>query len=70
MFVSTPCATFLSPHPDEERWQTIGLVGQVVIFIVHTWPTYNQERDEEIGRIISARKATNYEKRAYEEGEF
>lgn len=58
------------PCTDEERWQTIGQVGQVTIFVVHTWPVYDQERDEEVGRIISARKATTHERREYEEGEF
>ena len=29
----------------------------VSIIVVHTWPTYETERDKEIGRIISARKA-------------
>ena len=58
------------PYLDEERWQTIGLIGQVTIFVVHTWPVYDLESDEEVGRIISARKATTYERRAYEEDDF
>lgn len=57
-------------YPDEERWQTIGLIAQVHIFVVHTSPVYDLENNEEIGRIISTRKATNYEKRAYEEDDF
>ena len=56
----------LDPHPDEERWQTVGRIGQVTVFVVHTWP----EGRDEIGRIISARKATAHERRAYEEGDF
>ena len=48
------------PHPD--RWQTLGCVGQVCLFVVHTW-----DQAEEAGRIISARKATRYERRQYEE---
>jgi uncharacterized DUF497 family protein len=59
-----------APYPDEERWQTIGNISQVTIFVVHTWPVYAPESDEEIGRIISARKATTYERRAYEEDDF
>ena len=51
----------------EERWQTLGRVGQVLIFVVHTWP---EGEGHETGRIISARKATPHERRAYEEGEF
>ncbi|MGA7713823.1 MAG: BrnT family toxin [Rhizomicrobium sp.] len=55
------------PESEEERWQTVGMVGTVVLFVVHTWPE-PEENGEEIGRIISARKATAREKRAYEEG--
>lgn len=58
------------PYPDEERWQTIGKISQVTIFVVHTSPIYDQESKEEIGRIISARKATTYERRVYEEDDF
>jgi uncharacterized protein len=58
------------PDPSEERWQTIGLIGQVVVFVVHTWPELDPETGEEAGRILSARKATSHERRAYEEGEF
>jgi uncharacterized protein len=55
--------------PDEERWQTVGEVGGVALFVVHTWPEPDGS-GEEIGRIISARKATSHERRAYEKGEF
>ena len=51
------------PHPDGDRWNTIGKVGPVLLFVVHTWP----EGDDEVGRIISARKATAHERKAYEE---
>jgi uncharacterized protein (DUF4415 family) len=27
------------PHPDGDRWHTIGLVGSVLLLVVHTWPT-------------------------------
>ena len=57
-------------HPDGNRWQTVGLVTTVVLFVVHTWPEPNPITGEEIGRIISARKATSHERRAYEEGNF
>jgi uncharacterized DUF497 family protein len=48
----------------EERWQTLGCAGGVVILLVaHTW----READgEEVVRIISARKATVQERRRYE----
>jgi uncharacterized DUF497 family protein len=58
------------PHPDHDRWQTVGLVTTVVLFVVHTWPEVAPGADEEVGRIISARKATSHERRAYEEGNF
>jgi len=50
----------------EERWQTLGMVGNVVVLLVaHTFA----ERDgEEVARIISARKATRKERQRYEEG--
>jgi uncharacterized DUF497 family protein len=57
------------PHPDGDRWHTIGLVGPVLLLVVHTWPEGSEE-GEPIGRIISARKATAHERRAYEEGNF
>ena len=56
-------------HPDDDRWHTIGLVGPVVLLVVHTWPE-ESEFGEQVGRIISARKATAGERRAYEEGNF
>jgi hypothetical protein len=58
------------PFPNEERWQTVSLAGYAIIFVVHTSPEYESENGEIIGRIISARKATKYERRAYEEGHF
>ena len=58
------------PDPREERWQTIGMIGQVVVFVVHTWPEPDLATGEDVGRIISARKATAHERRAYEEGAF
>jgi uncharacterized protein len=56
------------PYPGEERWQTIGLIGQMTVFVVHTWPKLDPTTGEETGRIISARRATAHERRAYEEG--
>jgi uncharacterized DUF497 family protein len=50
----------------EERWQTIGLAGGLVILLVaHTWR--DDETCEEVVRIISARKATSIERRMYEQ---
>ncbi len=60
----------VDPHPDGDRWQTVGLVGMIFLFVVHTWPEPDPVTGDEVGRIISARKATAHERRAYEEGEF
>src|SRR5713226_9222759 len=49
----------------EERWQTLGMIGgAIVVVVAHT---YREEDGEEVIRIISARKATSPERRAYEE---
>jgi uncharacterized DUF497 family protein len=49
----------------EERWQTLGLIGpHVIILVAHT---YEDEHGEETIRIISARKATQTERRRYDE---
>ena len=53
----------------EERWQTVGVIGRVTVFVVHTWPTPSRT-GAEICRIISARKATAHERKVYEEGQF
>ncbi len=58
------------PYPHEERWRTIGLIGQVTVFVVHTWSGFAPLTGEETGRIISARKATIHERKAYEEETF
>ncbi len=50
----------------EERWQTLGLVGGAVILLVAH--TIGERDDEEIIRIISARKASKHEKQLYEQG--
>ena len=50
----------------EERWQTVGIAGGVVVmFVAHT---YRESDGEEVVRIISARKATPRERSMYEEG--
>ena len=50
---------------DEERWQTLGSVGGIVILLVAH--TYFEAGGEEWIRIISARKATPQERKVYEE---
>jgi uncharacterized DUF497 family protein len=58
------------PHPDGDRWHTVGLVRPVLLLVVHTWPEAESREAEPVGRIISARKATARERKAYEEGNF
>ena len=55
---------------DEERWHTIGMISGVVVVVAHTWPEPQPGSHVEVGHIISARKATTHERRAYEEGSF
>lgn len=60
------------PDPGEERWQSLGRpssVSEVILLVVHTEPVSRPD-GRASGRIISARKATSHERRAYEEGEF
>jgi uncharacterized DUF497 family protein len=50
----------------EERWQTFGLVGGVLLVMVaHT--VQQTSATEELVRIISARSATPTERRRYED---
>ena len=58
------------PDPHPQRWRTIGMIGEVVVLVVHTWLGPDPATGEEGGRIISARKATSRERNAYEEGGF
>ncbi len=38
----------------------------VLLFVVHTWP--DDDEEEQVGRIVSARKAEAHERKQYEEG--
>ena len=55
------------PHPDGDRLRTVGVIGGATVFVVHTMPEFDSATGEDVGRIISARKATPRERRAYEE---
>lgn len=56
-----------SKRHDEERWITIGRCANTrTVVVVHTYQV--MEDDQEIIRIISARKATRKEVKQYEEG--
>ena len=48
----------------EVRWQTYGMLKGGLLIVVHT---IRDERDAEIIRIISARRATKHERQRYEE---
>ncbi|HWP01648.1 MAG TPA: BrnT family toxin [Methylococcus sp.] len=51
----------------EERWQTLGLAGGVVLLLVaHT--VTELDADDTLIRILSARKADRTERRIYEQG--
>ncbi len=50
----------------EQRWQTLGMTGDVVLLLVaHTW--HEAENGTEHIRIISARRATQLERKIYEQ---
>ena len=50
----------------EERWQTVGrIAGAVILLVAHTYRP--SDTDDEIVRIVSARKATPNERRTYEQ---
>ena len=65
VFADPFCLTILDQVVDgEERYWTLGRVASIVLVVVHT---IRDEQDEEIIRLISARKATPRERRLYEE---
>ena len=70
----TACRVFEDPLvlsiPDrvedgEQRWQSIGRVGGLVLLLVAH--TVTKAENEEVIRIISARKATRHEREQYEQ---
>ena len=58
------------PYRYEQRWQTMGMIDNICVIVVHTSLEVDSETGEEIGRIISARQATRHERRRYEEGTY
>lgn len=52
-------------YDGEDRWHTIGMIGNALIIVSHTVADGDGP-----GRIISARLATRRERKAYEEGDF
>ncbi len=54
----------------EPRWQTIGMVNGIHMLLVAPTlePDHDRDDDEEIIRILSARRATRRERRIYAQG--
>jgi hypothetical protein len=69
VFIDPFVVSRIDTSANEERWQSMGMVGTVTIMVVHTTET-DPATGCEFGRIISARKATSHERKAYEEGQF
>ncbi len=58
------------PDPGRNAVAKIGSAGGIaVLFVVHTEPV-EQANGRIVGRIISVRKATRHERKAYEDGTF
>ena len=50
---------------DDERWHAIGAAEGAVLLVVHAYRMENDNGEEEIIRIISAREANQRERRVY-----
>ena len=60
--------TFEDSYPFEFRLKTTGMVGWQLWVVIHTEPIAGIIPGAIVGRIVSARKATAQERRAYEQG--
>ena len=63
-----PCALFEQDRVDEAgepRWQALGFAGGVILLLVAH--TVREEGEDEIVRLISARRATRKERHRYEQ---
>ena len=67
VFRDDGCITFDDPFPDESRFRTIGVVGNLMLLVIHTEEEPDPHTGERSGRIISARKANRRERAIYEE---
>jgi uncharacterized protein len=64
VFADDMALTMADPHPNEERYVTIGMDALArVVVVAYTW------RAADTIRLISARRATRHEQRQYERGE-
>jgi hypothetical protein len=64
VFSDDAALTMSDPHPEEERFVTMGMDGLArVLVVIWTW------RSEETIRLISARSATRREHHHYARGE-
>ena len=68
VFYDPLAVTTDDPYPHEQRLRTTGVVGTATIVVVHTSPETDPATGDEAGRIITARKSSKKERRAYEEG--
>ena len=66
VFLDQYALTVPDPFPDEVRLRTFGMIANQIILVVHTEPEPVGE-GVLVGRIISARKATSEERRAYQD---
>ena len=55
------------PYPWETRLRTTGMVNNILLMVVHTEPELDPRYNVEVGRIISARRATAHERAIYED---
>ena len=63
-----PCAMFEQDRTDdagEPRWQALGLAGGVAVLLVAH--SVREEGEDEVVRLISARRATRKERDRYEQ---
>ncbi len=70
VFEDPRAMTLSDPNPGEPRWRTIGMVASAIVLVIHIWPEDDWPTGDDVGRIISARRATARERTAYAEGRF
>ena len=59
--------TRIDPYWDEQRWRTMGMIDTIIVVVIHTIPEYDEGARQQLGRVISARKATKLERQIYED---